>query len=59
MNCGTHQLGARCSARSITSTSIEPRADSSFSPSCSCSAVKIDGFESSVGEAPGGAAGGA
>ena len=37
------------SARSTTDTSTGPRADTSLSPNCSCSAVKIDGLEVSVG----------
>jgi hypothetical protein len=34
------------------------RVGSRFSPSCSCSAVKIEGLLSSIGCGPGGAAGG-
>ena len=42
------QSGVGGSTRSITNTSTSPRDDSSFSPSCSCSAVKMDGWLVSV-----------
>ena len=40
---GGSQSGVGRSARSMTKTSTGPLCESSFSPSCSCSAVKMDG----------------
>lgn len=51
------QFSVGCSTRSTTSTSIGPFCDPDFSPSCSCTAVKIEGPFGSIGgsgAAPGG-----
>jgi hypothetical protein len=46
------QFSEGFSAPSITKTSTGPLCDSSLRPSCSCTAVKIDGCESSGGSGP-------
>jgi hypothetical protein len=48
----SNQFSEGFSARSITKTSTGPLCDSSLRPSCSCTAEKIDGCESSGGRGP-------